>query len=143
MKPETETTTVSGQKRRQLKPNFVWYEENKTKQRTSQEMYVEVCNSDAADEITSFNKLNDKVAISLGPNSSRMRPVSYVSDTGGGPNLLREAVVEPDRMSLIGIRKKPKLRGTTSQKVGAIGTTVLPVQIEEPPYASFLGSSRT
>lgn len=66
------------------------------KQKKFQELYAEVCADEDTDEIILFNERNYKVAISAGLGSSRIRPVKCVLDTGVGPNLLRENLVEPD-----------------------------------------------
>lgn len=65
-----------------------------------------MCVFDNTDERAFFNKWNYKVAITIEPNSSRMRPVNRVKDTCVGASLLHKNIVEPDWMSSIRVREK-------------------------------------
>lgn len=60
-----------------------------------QEPYTEVWHFEDSDEITMFYSREYKVAVSIGLNSSRMRPVSCVLDASLGLSSLCEDIVEP------------------------------------------------
>lgn len=65
----------------------------------SQGSYEEVCIFHDTDDIDLFKKRNCKVALTIVPCSSHMPSVNIVFDTGGGPDMLHEDIVERDWMS--------------------------------------------
>lgn len=60
------------------------------------EPYGKVCVFDDAVEILLFNGHNYNGAITIRLNALRMCSVNYVFETGTGPNLISEEMVEPD-----------------------------------------------
>lgn len=79
--------------------------------------------------MTLSNKRNYKVAISAELNSSHMRPVNFVFNTGVETRLLRGDMAQLHWMKSIGVSKKPRLRRVTIQKVEVVCTIMLYVRM--------------
>lgn len=60
-----------------------------------------------------------------------MRPIKSAFNVGAGPNLVREALVEPDWLRLIHPCGNPRLKSATNQKFEVFRTILLHVRIRD------------
>lgn len=77
--------------------------------------YAEVGTFEETDSVTLFTKDNYKVAISFGLASAIMRLINRFFDTGAGPNLLQEYLVEPERLPSIHLCDSRRLKSATGE----------------------------
>lgn len=90
----------------------------------------------------SFCKWNLKLLILIGLDSSRMRPIHSIFDTGAGKTLLDEEKVKFYCMSSVRASKKPQLWSAIKQNARVVGTIMLQEQMKEALKRDMLGLSR-
>lgn len=100
-------------------------------QNLPKEPYTEVCKFEETDNVTLFTKKNYNIAISSGMTTLRISSVNLVFDTGTGPNMLQEGLVETDFLPSVHLCDSLQLKSETKPKVEVVGTIVLQVRIGE------------
>lgn len=106
------------------------------KQRPSQKTNAELYTFDDTKKLSLFDQRNSKVAVAVGLNASRMRPLNFVFDTGVERNLLCEDIVELYRMSWILVSGKQRLESTSNLILKITGTIMPPYAWEKRTYAT-------
>lgn len=91
--------------------------------------YEQILSYEETTKVTSFNRRNDKVSISIDTTTSEMHLVICVFDTGVGQSLIREKVFRQALHKKIKSAHAPDLKSATSQSVHALGIISLHVRM--------------